>query len=70
MWEGEVGEESDSSEQPAAPAQGAPRLLAQVREAIGRRYYSRRTEQAYIHWIKCFIYFHAGGIRARWARPR
>ena len=53
-----MGEESDSPEQPAAPTQGAPRLLAQVREAIGRRYYSRRTEQAYIHWIKRFIYFH------------
>ena len=54
-----MGEESGTSDkQPAAPAQGAPRLLAQVSEAIRRRYYSRRTEEAYVHWIKRFIYFH------------
>src|SRR3990170_2650790 len=35
-----------------------PRLLALVHEAIRRKYYSRRTEQAYVHWIKRFIYFH------------
>jgi len=29
-----------------------------VSEAIRRRHYSRRTEQAYVHWIKRFIYFH------------
>jgi integrase len=34
-----------------------PRLLAQVHEAIRRRYYSRRTEEAYVHWIKRYIYF-------------
>jgi len=38
-----------------------PRLLDQVRSAIRRRHYSYRTEQAYIHWIKRFIYFH--GVR-------
>jgi len=38
-----------------------PRLLEQVRTAIRRRHYSYRTEQAYIHWIKRFIYFH--GVR-------
>jgi len=36
----------------------APRLLDQVHEAIRRRYFSRRTEQAYVHWIRRFIYFH------------
>ena len=35
----------------------APRLLEQVRLAIGRRHYSPRTEEAYVHWIKRFIYF-------------
>jgi integron integrase len=35
-----------------------PRLLTLVHEAIRRKYYSRRTEQAYVHWIKRFIYFH------------
>jgi hypothetical protein len=29
-----------------------PRLLDQVREAIRRRHYSYRTEQAYVHWIR------------------
>jgi hypothetical protein len=37
---------------------GEPRLLDQVRSAIRRRHYSHRTEQAYTHWIKRFIYFH------------
>ena len=34
-----------------------PRLLDQVHEAIRRLHYSRRTEQAYVHWIKRFIYW-------------
>ncbi len=36
----------------------APRLLDQVREAIRWKYFSRHTEQAYVHWIRRFIYFH------------
>ena len=32
-----------------------PRLLQQVHEAIRRLHYSRRTEEAYIHWIKRFV---------------
>ena len=35
-----------------------PRLLDQVRERIRVKHYSLRTEQAYIHWIKRFIFFH------------
>ena len=34
-----------------------PRLLARVHEAIRRRYYSPRTEEAYVHWTKRFIVF-------------
>jgi len=34
-----------------------PRLLEQVHNAIRRRYFSPRTEEAYVHWIKRFIYF-------------
>ena len=34
------------------------RLIERVREAIRVRHYSRRTEQAYVLWIKQFIYFH------------
>ena len=35
-----------------------PRLLDRVREAIRTRHYSRRTEKAYVHWIKRYIFFH------------
>src|SRR5437762_9466004 len=35
-----------------------PRLLDRVREAIRTRHYSRRTEKAYVHWIRRFIFFH------------
>jgi integron integrase len=42
-----------------APSGGArPRLLDRVRERIRARHYSRRTEKAYIHWIKRYIFFH------------
>jgi integron integrase len=43
------------------PAERAPRLLDQVREAIRIRHYSIRTEEAYVHWVKAFIRFH--GLR-------
>ena len=36
-----------------------PQLLDRVRQAIRLRHYSRRTEQAYIGWIRRFIVFHA-----------
>jgi len=35
-----------------------PRLLDQVRERLRYRHYSLRTEQAYLHWIKRFVFFH------------
>lgn len=35
-----------------------PKMLAQVREALRTRHYSKRTEQVYIHWTKRFIFFH------------
>ena len=38
-----------------------PKLPDQVREAIRARLYSRRTEDAYVDWIKRLIVFH--GIR-------
>jgi hypothetical protein len=34
------------------PAPPAPRLLAQVRRALRRRHYSRRTEEAYVAWVR------------------
>jgi hypothetical protein len=36
----------------------APRLLDQVRIAIRTRHYSRRTEKAYVGWIRRYILFH------------
>ena len=35
-----------------------PKLLDRVREAIRVRHYSRRTEEAYVPWIRRFILFH------------
>lgn len=35
-----------------------PKLLDHVRQAIRVRHYSLRTEQAYVAWIKRFIFFH------------
>ncbi|NJD69411.1 MAG: hypothetical protein FIA90_12335 [candidate division NC10 bacterium] len=41
---------------PRPPAK--PKLLDQVRQAIRTRHYSCRTEDAYIGWIKRYIFFH------------
>ena len=41
------------------PATPPPKLLDRVRHAIRARHYSRRTEKAYVHWIKRYIFFHA-----------
>jgi len=40
---------------PTAPK---PKLLDHVRDAIRMRHMSYRTEEAYVHWIKRFIFFH------------
>jgi hypothetical protein len=42
----------------AIPSGSPPRLLDQVRRAIRLRHYSRRTEAAYVAWIRRFILFH------------
>jgi len=36
----------------------APKLLDRVRDAIRVRHYSRRTEHAYVVWIRRYIVFH------------
>ena len=41
-----------------AGAPPKPKLLDQVRDAIRTRHYSRRTEEAYVGWIRRFILFH------------
>src|SRR3989441_12775394 len=40
----------------AEPAK--PRLLDRVRTALRSRHYSRRTEEAYVAWIRRYILFH------------
>ena len=35
-----------------------PRLLGLVRQEIRVRHYSIRTEQAYVDWVKRFVFFH------------
>jgi hypothetical protein len=40
------------------PAAREPKLLDRVRAAIRTRHYSRRTEEAYVHWTRRFIVFH------------
>ncbi len=57
--------QSRMSDRPSAPtvvsppASGSPpRLLDRVRDAIRTRHYSRRTEEAYVYWIRRYIVFH------------
>ena len=45
------------------------KLLDQVRDLIRVKHYSIRTEQAYIDWIKRFIYFHDKKHPARMGVP-
>jgi integron integrase len=40
------------------PADRPPRLLDQLRHALRLRHYSRRTEEAYVLWVRRFIVFH------------
>src|ERR1700730_11888100 len=45
----------------STPQSNPPRLLDRVHEAIRLRHYSPRTEDAYVGWIRRFIFFH--GVR-------
>jgi len=36
----------------------APRLMDQVREVLRYHHYGKRTEEAYVRWIRGFIFFH------------
>ena len=42
-----------------SPGQPTPRLHDCVVETLCARHYSRRTERAYLHWIRRFVLFHA-----------
>ena len=41
-----------------SPAGSQPKLLDRVRDAVRVRHYSRRTEDAYVTWIRRYIIFH------------
>ena len=43
------------------PATGPPKLLTQVRQAIRLHQYSRRTEEAYVGWVRRYVRF--SGVR-------
>jgi integrase len=54
-----TGQPASIRETPGPPAPPRPRkLLDRVRDAIRRKNYSIRTEDAYVRWIKRFILFH------------
>jgi integron integrase len=40
------------------PEPAKPRLLDRVREILRTRHYSHRTEEAYVAWIRRYIFFH------------
>ena len=40
------------------PANRPPRLLDLLRAAIRARHYSRKTERAYVGWVRRFVRFH------------
>ena len=50
----------DAAPPPVIPASfpEPPRLLAQLRERIRFRHYSRRTEETYVHWVRRYILYH------------
>ena len=58
---GEGGPARGHPPPPQLPPLQSIKLLDQVRERIRYLHYSRRTEEAYVHWCRAFIRFH--GIR-------
>jgi hypothetical protein len=52
-----------------SPASRAPRLLDRVRDAVRARHYSRRTEKAYVGWIRRYIVFHGKRHPAEMGAP-
>ena len=45
-----------------------PRLFDRVRETLRTRHYSRRTEKAYVGWIRRYVLFH-GKRTIGWLLP-
>lgn len=44
-------------------------VLADLRIALKARHYSRKTEQAYCHWVARFLHFHSGRFPTEMAEP-
>jgi len=44
----------------SSPPTDGGRLIAEVRRAIRARHYSRRTEQAYVRWVREYVRYHSG----------
>ena len=55
--------------EPGAIPTRPPRLFDRVREAARVRHYSRRTETAYLSWIRRFIFFHGKRHPAEMGAP-
>ena len=53
----------------AEPPPVKPKLLHLVRQAIRIRHYSPRTEEAYVHWIRRYIFFHNVRHPAEMGKP-
>ena len=45
------------------PGQPAPRLYGSAVEVPRTQHCNRRTEEAYLHWSRCFLLFHNGTYR-------
>lgn len=56
---------------PDAPTDAGrpPKLMEQMRQALRSRHYSPRTEQAYIHWVRQFVFHHHVRHPAEMAEP-
>jgi integron integrase len=52
-----------------SPPYAKPKLLDRLRQELRARHYSRRTEQAYVLWVKRFIFFHGVRHPAQMAEP-
>jgi Phage integrase, N-terminal SAM-like domain len=53
---GGVGIATWSFREASAPEPARPRLLDRVRQALRARHMSRRTEEAYVAWIRRYIF--------------
>src|SRR5262249_29311273 len=54
----EVGKNAAAAGAVAPHALQPSRLIPRLREAMRARRYSLKTEKAYVHWVRRYIYFH------------